>query len=89
MSCLTTGEKVSSKSIPGRCEKPFATNLALYRGGESWVPCLNVKTQRVLMGVRLIGSGVRYQVLLDMSESYSSWMAIFHKCASAHSIASE
>jgi hypothetical protein len=60
---LATGAKVSSKSKHFICEKPCATNLALFLTTTPSLLCLFLKTHFVPVIEWLGGGGISFQTL--------------------------
>ena len=79
---LVTGEKVSKKSRLPFCLKPFATSLVL---NFSTVPSgwsFFFRTHLQPMVVQPDGNSSNFQVLLEISESISSYKASFQNTES-------
>ena len=77
-SYLDTGEKVSLKSVPCTCVKPFATSLALKRPS-ALITYLHLH----LIGLLSWGSDTNFQVPISMRLLYSSFDAASHFLRSA------
>ena len=72
------GAKVSVTSKPSTCEKPWATNLALYFSHDLSALYLAFQTHLVPITLRLGGWSTSSQVSFFMMLSYSDCMAAFH-----------
>lgn len=87
---LTNGADVLSKSIPGRCRKPCATNLALYRSISFLALSFFFRIMCVEMSVLsdFTGPSTYSKVLVASSKASSEDVAVFHSSYSRSSMVS-
>jgi hypothetical protein len=79
---LVTGEKVSKKSSLAFCLKPFATSLALNLSILPSSLSFFLRTHLQPMVLQPGGNSTNFQVLLEIKESISSFIASFQNIAS-------
>ena len=85
---LVTGEKVSKNSRPSSCLKPLATSLSLYLSTDPSDFKFLHKTYLHPIVLQPGGKSTSFQVLLEISDSISSFTASFQKIASCEDKAS-
>ena len=85
---LVTGEKVSKYSRPSSCLKSFATSLALYLSIDPSGFSFFRKTHLQPIILQPGDKSTNFHVLLEISDSISSFTASFQKIASCEDKAS-